>query len=86
MSLTAVEAQGTARSQPTHGTHLEMVTSPTPALLCLHLFSRQAVAVWGKKKKTTVGTMLEEAKEGSDREIIKTDEEHTGPKPCTASA
>lgn len=44
MSLTAVEAQGTARSQPTHGTHLEMVTSPTPALLRLHLFSRQALA------------------------------------------
>lgn len=53
MSLTAVKAQGTARSQPTHGTHLEMVTSPTPALLCLHLFSRQAVAVWGKKKNNS---------------------------------
>lgn len=51
MSLSAVEAQGTAHSHPTHSAHLEMVTSPTPALLRLHLCSRQTVAIGGGRKQ-----------------------------------
>lgn len=51
MSLSAVEAQGTGHSHPTHSAHLEMVTSPTPALLRLHLCSRQTVAIGGGRKQ-----------------------------------
>lgn len=66
MSLSAVEAQGTARSHPTHSAHLEMVTSPTLALLHLHPCSRQTLAIClrGGGEKHTKKQWLENAQSG----------------------